>query len=458
MITNQRFSLQGIVSNARATYGSPSSHSFMQNTNVFTYLHRVFLGRIGGNWFISGNSNTTLTKGFGLYANSASKNFRFYTMTGAGYSLNADVSPTVPIIEGKWNNFLVRCDGTNFKMYNFVDGKLYQFSGTVAGAPSSGDSGTAQAINSYNSVGSSAFQGAEHSELAIWNTDIGEVAALNLLRRGIIPSTPFTWFRFNNGDGSTITDFGSGATNGTIQSGTMRWSSHSQVTERRVPYPDNQSGEFPSAANGTLAHAAAYNPANMSAFAWVKWLGGATYNGILSKTTTGSWTDGYGMYLLPSGSGLILGTWIGNWGANVISKHIAQDYPANSQDVSKWIHVGFTYDGVTLKQYVNGLINASLAVASPAVSTADLRLATITGGYPFGTATIRNKIGRVVMSNVALTDSEVLDLYLRGFQPRSCIGDWRWTHESTFTSLKDYSSLNTPFTLTGVPAFALTTP
>jgi hypothetical protein len=427
----------------------------MQNTGVFTFLHRFIPMINGGNWFVSGNSNTTLVKGYGMYINSSSRNVRFYTMNGAGYTLNADVSPTVPCIFNRWNNVLVRADGTNFKMYNLVDGRLYQYSGTIAGALSSGDSGTAMAINSYNSSGTSAYQGIEHGDFAIWNTDIGEVAALNLLRRGVMPSTPYTWFKFSDGVGSTVTDFGTGGNNGAIQGATMHFIANTVSRSRQVPYPDLYSGNFSASSSGTITHASSQNPANMSVFAWVKWnIANASYSGILSKTTTGGWTDGYGMYLIQSGLSVTLGTWIGDWGANVISKVLNNDFPSNCQVNGKWIHVGFTYDGTTLKQYVNGVLNGTLAVASPATSASDLRLGTITGGYPFGNTATPNRIGRVVMCNVALTDSEVFDLYLRHRQPRGCIGDWRWTQETTSTSLKDYSSTNSPFVLASLSGFS----
>lgn len=458
MISDKRYSLQSVVSNGRMTYGSVSSHSFMQNTNIFTYLHRMFLPLNGGNWFLSGNSNTTLTKGYGLYVNSTTKNMRFYTMNGAGYSLNADVSPTVPAVFGKWNNFLVRCDGTNFKMYNLVDGRLYQYSGTVAGAVSSGDSGTAMAINSYNSSGTAAYQGAEHSEFAIWNTDIGDTAAVALLRKNVMPSTPFTWFKFNDGSGSTVTDLGTGGNNGTIVGSTMRFNMHTSDRNRQAQYPDTFAGLFNSSSSGTISHSATYNPANMSVLAWVKWQVGATYQGIVSKTSSGAWPDGYGMYLIATGVGVQLGTWMGNWGTGLLSKFINDDYPSNQPPNNRWMLVGFTYDGTTLKQYVNGLLQGTLAVSSPATNTSDLRLATITGGYPFGTAAFANRIGRVVMTNVALTNNEVFSYYLRHAQPRGCIGDWRWTPDTTAASLKDYSSSNNPFVLTSLNGFSLNVP
>jgi hypothetical protein len=73
------------------------------------------------------------------------------------------------------------------------------------------------------------------------------------------------------------------------------------------------------------------------------------------------------------------------------------------------MHIAATYDGITLKIYINGVLDASLSPAAPpAISSNTLSLGI--GAQPDGTSKLMGAIDEVQVYNVALSATEIANL------------------------------------------------
>ena len=77
-------------------------------------------------------------------------------------------------------------------------------------------------------------------------------------------------------------------------------------------------------------------------------------------------------------------------------------------EVNTWNHVAMTYDGSSLKLYVNGSFDVSVAAPGAIPATADPFLV---GGYGTGPWTLNGKVDEVSLYNRALSETEIQDIY-----------------------------------------------
>ena len=146
--------------------------------------------------------------------------------------------------------------------------------------------------------------------------------------------------------------------------------------------------------------AASLRPANLTLEAWVKPTAGIPdFSSVATKTTLNLWNDSYGMYAWQGG----IDFWVNDDANDVFTTAL----PANS-----WTHVAGTYDGSTIKIYMNGVLADSFAYAGPLIhSTAPLLIgdAAGTGNYHWN-----GGLDEVALYNRALTGTEILEHYQLG--------------------------------------------
>jgi hypothetical protein len=147
----------------------------------------------------------------------------------------------------------------------------------------------------------------------------------------------------------------------------------------------------------SVPDAASLKPATISVEAWVKPNAGVpTYASVLTKTTVNTWSDGYGMLAWNGG----IDFWVNDDANDVVTAAVS---------TTSWSHVVGTYDGATIRIYLNGVLADSFAYAGPFVhSTSPLLIgnAAGTGNYhwPGG-------LDEVAVYNRALTATEVAQHY-----------------------------------------------
>ena len=139
---------------------------------------------------------------------------------------------------------------------------------------------------------------------------------------------------------------------------------------------------------------------------WVKPEKVATQD-LIKKATNGV-TDGYELSLSTSTS-----TWPTQVFFRLNQQSSADTYRVNSgttypSDGNTWIHVAGTYDGTTMKIYMNGVLKSSL-VTSTAIATNTLGLSI--GAESTGSRSFQGAMDEVRIYNRALSDAEIAALY-----------------------------------------------
>ncbi len=173
-------------------------------------------------------------------------------------------------------------------------------------------------------------------------------------------------------------------------------------------------------------------PENLTIEAWVyvdAWVGGGNY--ILA---TENWTEetgpmGYAIRLYPDiGAEFVLGLGENQWGV------VSSGY--DTFDSLQWQHVACTFDGTTMKVYVNGVFMLDQDVTGPMLaSTANLILGE---GSTWRGRHLDGKLYDVRLWNVARTEEEILSTmnsFLNGDEA-GLVANWKMD-EGTGTTLHD---------------------
>lgn len=144
--------------------------------------------------------------------------------------------------------------------------------------------------------------------------------------------------------------------------------------------------------------AAALKPATVTVEAWVKPNAAIpNYASVVTKTTATTWSDGYGMFALNGG----IAFWVNDDEANRVS---TAALPAGT-----WSHVVGTYDGSTIKVYLNGALVQSLAYTAPLVhSSSPLLIGNAVGAGNFHWT---GGLDEVAVYSRSLTATEVAQHY-----------------------------------------------
>jgi hypothetical protein len=175
-------------------------------------------------------------------------------------------------------------------------------------------------------------------------------------RQSGIPSTyaagaitgdnPAVYFRLDETAGTVATDSSTNGRNGVYTGGTTLG-----VTGPLASDPVNRGARFDGVDDFVdVPGTAALAPTALTLEAWINpdpTIG--NYATLAMKTTSSAWTDGYGIYWF-NGK---LRFFVNNYSA----------YVETSVPVGAWSHVAGTYDGATLRFYVNGTLTASAAYA-----------------------------------------------------------------------------------------------
>jgi hypothetical protein len=127
-----------------------------------------------------------------------------------------NVTSTSTFNDNQWHHVLGVNDGTNLKLY--IDGTLNN-SNALGGANIT-STGNAR-IGNISTASGWEFTG-YIDEVAVWNSDQSSIAsAIGSSPVDLSSYSPVSWWRFE-GTGTTATDNGSGANNGTLTNGVTR--------------------------------------------------------------------------------------------------------------------------------------------------------------------------------------------------------------------------------------------
>ena len=171
-------------------------------------------------------------------------------------------------------------------------------------------------------------------------------------------------------------------------------------------------GQYATAPNSiSLNISGAGSSSSITLAAWVRPNGAtATTQNILKKAvTTGTAINGYELSLASAGS-----TWPQKVFFRLNQATSGDGFRVNSSTVyplngTAWMHIAATYDGITMKLYVNGVQEGG-DLTGPASGIVSNSLAVGIGAQPDGTTLFNGLLDDARIYNRALTASEILTL------------------------------------------------
>lgn len=174
-----------------------------------------------------------------------------------------------------------------------------------------------------------------------------------------------------------------------------------------------------------VADNAALKPAQITVAAWIKFTSPSNppFQPFVIKSTSGFWTDGYGIITDNIG---VLRFWVNAWNVGVAVT------PFGTY-VGKWIRVVGTYDLQNVKLYVNGALVDTSASYTTAITHSSGALRFMNGpstDYALGS------IADVSISNAAWSATDVANDYYKQIQPSSVTNRWK-INEGNGTTVSD---------------------
>jgi hypothetical protein len=210
-------------------------------------------------------------------------------------------------------------------------------------------------------------------------------------RDTILADAPLAYYRLND-SGASATDLSGNGRHGSYLGGVAQGMAGALSSE-----PD-KAARFDGVDDQiTVADDAGFRPTRVSIEAWIRPdVGNDSDRGIVMKTSTSGWTDGYGL-AVDDGK---LSFFVNNHQSNNIQAAI----PAE-----RWSHVVGTYDGAALRLYVNGELVATKAFTAAIVHSAQPLLI---GSEPIGREW-KGALDEVAVYGQALTAERIREHYER---------------------------------------------
>ena len=158
-----------------------------------------------------------------------------------------------------------------------------------------------------------------------------------------------------------------------------------------------------------IPNSSSLTPATFTASSWIYVTGGEnTYRDIVSKGGSGTQSWAFQINTTTNNTEC----WVSANGSTLVSAFGTTQFTAASGNFNKWFHITCTYDGSTVRVYVNGVQQGTASVSGTIFSSTN----TITIGRWSGASTdfFRGSIDDVRIYNRALSAQEVALLYALG--------------------------------------------
>lgn len=323
-----------------------------------------------------------------LFANQGtSNNLRFEIYTAPG--TQTGISGPANLVAGRWYHVAVTVDGSgNARMY--TDG-VQVASGTLTGAANV--SRTLCYIGKSNWAADGYLNGTV-DEMRIWNVARAQGEIKSNMFKTISPASPglVAYYKCNENGGTTLINSktGAGAVNGTTAAALSWTDSPAQFAANAIQFdgtndfvtiPDNNTLDI---SNAITLEAWVYATKNTGVQNVICKSSGTANTGYIFPRTNDGWANAV-IYLYAGG----------NW------RVVSASYPS----LNAWHHLAATYDGATIKMYIDGVQVTSVPqTGTIAVNTNPLTLGTqpASGSEYFGGTADEFRVW-----NVARTQAEI---------------------------------------------------
>lgn len=203
----------------------------------------------------------------------------------------------------------------------------------------------------------------------------------------VMALVPIAYWKLNETSGTQAADSGGNDLHGTYTNGpTLASVTGAGATMGNAPLFDKINDYVEVAHNSVL---------NSASFTWSFWLyrnaAETGYASLLTKTTSGSWSDGYGVYWLGSAYKF----WAGAYNVNA---------SVTESLLNTWTHYAFTLSGISVTVYING-VSAATGIGANVSSTGTLNFGHSTGGAYWG-----GSLAHLAFYNTVLSGANIASL------------------------------------------------
>ena len=292
-----------------------------------------------------------------------------YAMSANGDGISSWVNTGIVLTRDVWTHVALVKNGTSIQLY--LNGDLkYSGTGPATLAPNPQQVRLGSRLNAgheYNGL---------MDEVRIWNTARSAVELKkNLFNQNLASSASglVAYYRFNEGSGTTAANSGTNTTgiNGTLINSPVWTSSPVQFSANSLSF--NGTSDY-----ATIAHDASLNIT--SAITLEGWVYATKNSGVQNVLCKSSLSTNNG-YIFPRTND--------GWSHAHFYLHIGGAWrllQADFPSLNAWHHLAGTYDGATMKIYINGVLSASQPqTGSITTNTNNLQLGTQPGyGEHFG--------------------------------------------------------------------------
>jgi fibronectin type 3 domain-containing protein len=318
-----------------------------------------------------------------------------YCAPNTGNDNNAITESTgITVSTNVWYHIAVAVNGSTLKMY--VNGKLYVTTSLTDSYALTGTEILSLAMDYWNT----AYANIKVDEVRVWSTERTEAEIKTNMYKELAGSEAglLSYYKMSNGSGSSLSDNQTaGSYNGTL-SGGYTWVASGSFADDRNALDFDGSNDYIDCGNS--ASVQRNGTQSFTLETWVKPIGGV-WVATISKFVHTASQEGYSLEIFSDNRvALLYGNNWSDWNAATSSTPLIPGV---------WSHIAATYDGTTVKIYINGLLSQSATWTNGLTdSGTDLLLASRSG-----TTFYLGQMDEVRVWTVARTQAEIQESMCR---------------------------------------------
>jgi len=268
-----------------------------------------------------------------------------FSAPNTGDDNNAITQSTgITVSQNVWYHIAITINGATLKMY--VNGKLY----ITTSLTDTYSLTSNEVLTLASDYANSTFADIKLDEVRVWNTERSEAEIKANMYKELAGTEPglYSYFKMSDGSGAQITNNLSGCTwNGTL-SGGYTWIASGAFGGSRNGLNFDGSNDYVDCGNS--ASVQRNGTQSFTLEAWVKPTGGV-WQAVVSKFVHTASNEGYSLEIFSDNKvSLLYGNNWSDWNATTSNTALV---------AGVWSHIAATYDGTTVKIYVNGMLTQS---------------------------------------------------------------------------------------------------
>lgn len=268
-----------------------------------------------------------------------------YCAPNTGNDNNAITQATgITVAQNVWYHLAVAINGSTLKMY--VNGKLYVTTSLTDTYALTGTEVLTLAADYANTT----HANIKMDEVRVWSTERTEAEIKANMYKELAGSEAglLVYYKMSNGSGAAVADNQIAGSYGGVLSGGYTWVASGAFADSRNALDFDGSNDYVDCGNSATVQRNGTQSFTLEA--WVKPNGGV-WTAVVSKFVHTASNEGYSLEIFSDNKvSLLYGNNWSDWNATTSSVALT---------AGVWSHIAATYDGTTVKIYINGLLTQS---------------------------------------------------------------------------------------------------